>query len=242
MFDYLYAARNGNTSIITRAADLAAKKGILVMNSAGNYGALNDQRKFVSCPADGDSVVAVGAINPSGAIANFSSWGPNSAGKIKPNIVSVGEGTIIANSSGNPVASNGTSFSNPNIAGLITSLWGAFPEFSNMKIVDAVQRSAHNFNNPDERFGYGIPNMRTAFYLLKADRSKQLFGGTGWFKANPDPFTTQIAASFIADNSGTVKLFLKNINGIKLDSVTFTADSLDYKIHNFSNLDNLPAG
>jgi len=241
-FDYLYAQRNGNTAISTRAADLAAKKGMIVMNSAGNYGGLPDQRKYVSCPADGDSVVAVGATNTNGVISNFSSWGPNSEGKVKPNIVSVGEGTIVSDFNGNPVSGNGTSFSNPNIAGLITALWGAFPEFSNMKIIDAVQRSAHKFTNPDERFGYGIPNMRTAFYILKDQRSHQQFGGSGWFKANPNPFTTQINAAFIADNSGTVKLYLKNITGTKLDSASFTVDSLDYKTHSFLNLDLLPTG
>lgn len=242
VFDHLYADRNGNTSIVTRAADLAAKKGIIVMNSAGNYGNLADQRKYISCPADGDSVVAVGATTVGGNIAGFSSWGPNSAGKVKPNIVSVGQGTIVADFNGNPVSGNGTSFSNPNIAGLITSLWGAFPEISNMKIIDAVQRSAHKFNNPDDRFGYGIPNMKTAFYLLKADKSRQQFGGSGWFKASPNPFTTQIDAAFIADNSGTVKLYLKNITGAKLDSVTFSVDSLDYKSHSFLNLGSLTAG
>jgi len=241
-FNYLYAQRNGNTAISTRAADLAAKKGMIVMNSAGNYGGLPDQRKYVSCPADGDSVVAVGATNTNGVISNFSSWGPNSAGKVKPNIVSVGEGTIVSDFNGNPVSGNGTSFSNPNIAGLITALWGAFPEFSNMKIIDAVQRSAHKFTNPDERFGYGIPNMRTAFYILKDQRSHQQFGSSGWFKANPNPFTTQINAAFIADNSGTVKLYLKNITGTKLDSASFIVDSLDYKTHSFLNLDPLPTG
>jgi serine protease AprX len=242
VFDHLYPDRNGNTSIVTRAADLAAKKGMIVMNSAGNYGGLSDQRKYISCPADGDSVVAVGATNTAGVIAGFSSWGPNSAGKIKPNIVSVGQGTIIANSLGNPVSGNGTSFSNPNIAGLITCLWGAFPEFSNMKVIDAVQRSAHKFTSPDDRFGYGIPNMRTAYYLLKADRSRQQFGPTGWFRATPNPFTTQIDAAFIADNSGTVTLYLKNITGTKLDSISFTVDSLDFKTHSFLNLGPLPAG
>ena len=241
-FDHLYSERNGNTSIVTRAADFAAKKGMIVMNSAGNYGGLSDQRKYISCPADGDSVVTVGATNANGMIANFSSWGPNSAGKIKPNIVSIGEGTIVSDFSGNPVSGNGTSFSNPNIAGLITALWGAFPEFSNMKIIDAVQRSAHKFTNPDERFGFGIPNMRTAFYILKEQRSHQQFGGNGWFKANPNPFTTHIDAAFIADNKGTVKLYLKDIKGTQLDSVVLTVDSLDYKTHSFMNLGPLPGG
>ncbi|TBR18702.1 MAG: T9SS type A sorting domain-containing protein [Chitinophagaceae bacterium] len=242
IFDHLYPDRNGNTSIVTKAADLAAKKGMIVMNSAGNYGGFADQRKYISCPADGDSVVAVGATNVGGGIANFSSWGPNSAGKIKPNVVSVGQGTIIANSIGNPVSGNGTSFSNPNMAGLVTCLWGAFPEYSNMKIIDALQRSAHKFSSPDDRFGYGIPNMRTAYYLLKQDKSRQQFGASGWFRATPNPFTTQIDAAFIADNSGTIKLYLKNISGIALDSVSFISDSLDYKTHSFLNLGGLPAG
>jgi hypothetical protein len=212
------------------------------MNSAGNYGNLPDQRKFISCPADGDSVVAVGAVGNSGGIAGFSSWGPNSAGKIKPNIVSVGQGTIVANNSGVPSAGNGTSFANPNIAGLIACLWGAFPEFSNMKVIDAVQKSAHRFTNPDDRYGYGIPNMYKAYYILKADRSQQQFGGAGWFSATPNPFTTQISSQFIADDAGTVKLYLRNSNNVKLDSATFTVDSLDFRSYVFQNLDPLPAG
>lgn len=242
VFDHLYPDRNGNVSIVTRAADYAAKKGMIVMNSAGNYGNLADQRKYISCPADGDSVVAVGAVTTSGTIAGFSSWGPNSAGKIKPNIVSVGQGTIVASGSGNPASGNGTSFSNPNIAGLITCLWGAFPEFSNMKIIDAVQQSAHKYSNPDDRYGYGIPDMRKAYYLLKSDRSQQQFGGSGWFRATPNPFTNRIDAAFIADDSGLVKLYLKNIAGTRIDSASFSVDSLDYREHSFLNLDPLPAG
>lgn len=241
-FDHLYPQRDGNTAIVTIGADLAAKKGMIVMNSAGNYGGLPDQRKYISCPADGDSVVAVGAVNTAGVIAGFSSWGPNSAGKLKPNIVSVGWGTTVASTSGTPTSGNGTSFSNPNIAGLITCLWGAFPEFSNMKVIDAVQRSSHKYNNYDQHYGYGIPDMRKAYYILKTDRSQQQFGGPGWFKATPDPFTDQIDVSFIADDEGEVKLYLKNITGTKIDSTTFTVDSLDYKTHQFLNLGPLPAG
>ena len=100
--NYSYAQRDGNTSMITRAADLAAKKGILVMNSAGNYGNHPDDSKFVLVPADGDSVIAVGATDVNGNFASFSSRGPNGAGKRKPNIVSVGLGTVFAPPSGNP--------------------------------------------------------------------------------------------------------------------------------------------
>jgi hypothetical protein len=168
IFDYSYPMRNGNTAMITRGADLAAKKGILVCNSAGNngngLGGFVDY-KYVAVPADGDSVLAVGACNVSGAIAAFSAWGPNSNGKIKPNVTSVGVGTSFINTGGTPSNGNGTSFSNPNIAGLITDLWQAFPELSNMEMIGITQESSHIFSAPDGRFGYGIPNMKKAFIL-----------------------------------------------------------------------------
>jgi hypothetical protein len=164
--NHTYAQRDGNTSIITRCADLAAKKGIIVMNSAGNNGANTDDFKFVDCPADGDSVVAVGAVDAKGVIAAFSSWGPNGAGKRKPNIVSLGQGTIIADITGNAASGNGTSYANPNIAGLMACLWQAFPEFNNMSIIDAMERSANKYNSPDNRYGYGLPDVKKAFAIL----------------------------------------------------------------------------
>jgi hypothetical protein len=116
VFNYSYAARNGNTAIMTIGGDLAAKKGIIVCNSAGNNGGTATDGKFVAVPADGDSVIAVGACNTSQVIANFSAWGPNSAGVIKPNITSVGVGTSFISVGGTPTNGNGTSFSCPNIA------------------------------------------------------------------------------------------------------------------------------
>ena len=215
-YNHSYAQRNGNTSIITIGADLAAKKGMIVMNSAGNYGGLANDNKFVSCPADGDSVVAVGATDIAGNIAGFSSWGPNGAGKIKPNIVSVGQGTTLANTAGNVSAGNGTSFSCPNMAGLILCLWQAFPEFTNMEIIDAVQRSAHLFNNPNERFGYGIPNFKEAYDILfKEKEIKRISNALGnqWLKAYPVPFEGNFFVALKAPKSGKATFQLVDING-----------------------------
>ncbi|MBL7727373.1 MAG: S8 family serine peptidase, partial [Dinghuibacter sp.] len=166
-FNYTYAARNGNTAIMTIGGDLAAKKGIIVCNSAGNNGATATDGKFIAVPADGDSIMAVGACNTSKVIAGFSAWGPNSAGLIKPNFTSVGVGTSFVGLSGTPGSGNGTSFSCPNIAGLITCLLQAFYETGNMDITNAVQESADKFSAPDGRFGYGIPDMKKAFVLLQ---------------------------------------------------------------------------
>ncbi len=108
VYSHTYAQRNGNTALVTIAADLAVKKGMIVMNSAGNSGNETSDKKYIMCPADGDSVMTVGAVNSSGVIGGFSSWGPNAAGKVKPNVVSVGWGAVYANTVGNPSTGSGT--------------------------------------------------------------------------------------------------------------------------------------
>ncbi len=230
-FNHTYAQRNGNTSIITRGADIAAKKGILVCNSAGNSGGNTNDLKFVACPADADSVLTVGAINYDGTIASFSSWGPNGAGKTKPNVVSVGRGTIVAWNAGYPVGLNGTSFSNPNMCGLIACLWQAFPEFNNMEIINAVQKSSHKYSIPDDRFGYGIPNMRIAYELLQAERVRRNYLqvlNKQYIKAYPVPFKETLSILLHAPASGNATLRLTDMNGkvIEIINTTVQQDQL----------------
>jgi subtilisin family serine protease len=220
IYNHTYPERNGNTTIVTRAADLAAHKGIIVTVSAGNDGTRTDDYKFVSCPADADSVLTVGATNGTGAIAAFSCWGPNSAGKVKPNVVSVGQGTILANTAGNPVGGNGTSYANPNMAGLVACLWEAFPEFTNMEIIDAVQKSADHFMNPDERFGYGIPNFRIAYEMLFQERQRRKYEtvlGGQWIKAYPVPFTNSFTIVIKANTDGKASLQLSDALGRQIE-------------------------
>lgn len=221
-YNHSYAQRDGNTAMITIAADLAVKKGMIVMNSAGNSGNSAGDAKYIMCPADGDSVVSVGAVNSSGVIGGFSSWGPNSAGRIKPNIVSLGWGAVYANSLGNTATGNGTSYSNPNIAGLIACLWQAFPEFTNVEIIDAVQKSADRYNNPDNRYGYGIPNFRVAFTLLETirqDRTNAILNGK-WITVFPVPFK-QIFTVFVkAPSSGSAYIKLYDFTGRIIEEKT----------------------
>lgn len=168
-FNHSYADMNGNTTIITRMADLAAKKGMLVVNSAGNEG--DDPWKYIGAPADGDSVLSVGAVNSTGVIASFSSFGPTSDGQIKPDVVSVGAGTTVSSTGGTVSTGSGTSFSGPNMAGLATCLWQLFPEFNNWKIITTLRKSSDRFETPAEQYGYGLPNMKKAVGFLLADIS-----------------------------------------------------------------------
>lgn len=171
--NYTYANMNGNFTMSAIASDIAAKKGMLPVVAAGNEGASG--WRFITSPADADSVMAVGAVDTLRNVAPFSSYGPSSDGQIKPNVAATGLRAVVASTNtGQPVVSNGTSFAAPNMAGLTTCLWQAFPEVNNMALLDAIQRSAHKFNNPDDRVGFGVPDMKKAFvFLLKKSYLQQ---------------------------------------------------------------------
>jgi hypothetical protein len=164
-FNYTYADMDGNTTISGRASDYAAAKGMLIVAANGNEG--TRPWKYLISPADADSVLAVGAVDTLGNVAAFSSYGPSYDGQIKPGVAGVGLNAVIANAStGQPAYNSGTSFACPNIAGLSACLWQAFPESNNMGIISALQESGTRASNPNDRIGYGIPDMKKAFVLL----------------------------------------------------------------------------
>ena len=166
-FNYMYTDMNGNTTISAIGADLAAKKGMLVFNAVGNEG--DGAWHFLITPSDGDSVVAVGAVNAAGVVGGFSSYGPSSDRQIKPDMASVGVNALIQSTANTVGTGSGTSFACPNMAGLGTCLWQGFPEYNNMKIITALRQAGHKAGNPDDRVGYGIPNMKLAFAKLLID-------------------------------------------------------------------------
>jgi hypothetical protein len=167
--DHTYADMDGNTTMCAIAADLAAKKGILVFAAVGNSG--TNSWHYLVTPSDGDSVIAVGAVGTTGVVGSFSSYGPSSDGRVKPDVASVGVAAVIQFSSGLIGGSNGTSFAAPKMAGLGTCLWQGFPEFNNMKIRSALWLAGDSVNHPNPRTGYGVPNMKTAFTILLKDFS-----------------------------------------------------------------------
>ena len=171
--NHTYADMNGNMTMVATAADLAAKKGILVFVANGNFGA--NAWHFLDTPADGDSVIAVGAVDANGTVGSFSSYGPSSDGQIKPDVASVGVASVLETAGGTIGSGNGTSFACPNMAGLATCLWQGFPEFGNMKIRSALWQSASKATMPDDRMGYGIPDMKKAF----ADLLQQFSSANG---------------------------------------------------------------
>lgn len=163
--DYTYKDMDGNTAISTIGSDIAASKGMLINTSAGNSGW--SKNKHISVPADADSCLAIGACWRGKVYVGFSSKGPTYDNRIKPNVSAKGAFTTIQTTDGGLGKSFGTSLSGPVVAGLVACLWQAYPELNNMEIIDAVQKTANKYSKPDEKVGYGIPDFREAFLLLK---------------------------------------------------------------------------
>jgi len=161
---YTYGQLNGQTAITTRAARIAAQKGLLVVNSAGNEG--NSPWRHITAPADADSMLAAGAVNANGQLAFFSSRGPTADGRIKPDVVAMGWGTRVILSNGQVGSASGTSFSAPLITSLAACLWQAQPQAHAQIIRRAIIESADRFSNPDTAYGYGLPNGLTALNRL----------------------------------------------------------------------------
>lgn len=230
LYNLNYAKRNGHTSLVSKAANFAVAKGMIVTASAGNSGGLTGEQKYILCPTDGDSVYAVGSVDATGIIANSSSWGPNSSGQIKPDGVSVGEGAFFVAPDGNVNSGSGTSFSNPNLAGLITCLWQAFPSFSSYDILSAVRSSSSLYSNPDNHYGYGIPDFEKAYTTLLNKRFavyNQMLGND-WIRVYPVPFLQSFNLLFKPSMTGIANLQLMDISGkiIMKKSVPVTTGQL----------------
>ena len=156
---YTYSDMDGNTAVTTVAADIAASKGVLVVNSAGNEA--DDPWFYMNAPADGDSVLAVGAVYNNGFVTNFSSRGPTYDGRIKPDVMAMGSSVTTVEPSDSVLYylySGGTSFSCPQVAGVAALVLAAHPQLTPMQIRDALRETADNAANPDSLYGWGIVN------------------------------------------------------------------------------------
>lgn len=155
--NYSISDMDGQTAVITRASNIAASKGIVLVTSAGNAG--DSPWRIITAPADSEDVIAVGAIDATGILATFSSQGPSADGRIKPDVVAQGVATRLLTSSGGIGFQNGTSFSAPLVASLAAGLIQAFPEMTASEIRDIIRRSGDIANEPNNLFGYGLPGF-----------------------------------------------------------------------------------
>lgn len=225
--NYSYNDMDGKTTFISRGAEIASSRGMLVVNSAGNSG--TSAWKYIGAPADAVSVISVGAVDASKNIASFSSFGPSFDGRIKPEIVAQGlNSSLINHVSGNITTASGTSFSGPIMAGLIACLNGYGPLFVKSKrkskiqqnfndyLKEAVFKSADRFQNPDDRFGYGIPDFEQAFndYANSLSVEESILEKSVIF---PNPVVSTFVINNLQDSIKQYQLQLFDVLGKQVD-------------------------
>lgn len=200
---YSKADLDGETPLCTRAADRAVSRGIVVVNSTGNFGPSDS----LIAPADGDSVLAVGAVDRYGDIAYFSSRGPTIDGRIKPELVAMGMGTysVFKGTVDEYARYNGTSYSAPLVAGLCAQLLEIHPEWSPMELRQALLFTASRSGMPDNTYGYGIPHGLAAAGF---DPDEPLFSS-----AVPNPFRTSTSFQFYFPQPEPVTMRIYDIRG-----------------------------
>jgi subtilisin family serine protease len=194
--NHTYADMNGKTTRVARGANMAVSKGILVFASAGNEG--NKTWHYLITPSDGDSVIAVAAVDKNGIKAAFSSFGPAPDGNVKPDLAAMGQSTALESYTGQVGLGSGTSFSSPVLAGIAACLWQANPQSTASMVKNALIRSGSQYQKPDSLLGYGIPNMLVASTLLSKSSFVTGLTVSEWM-VFPNPFHT----SFTFFSSGT---------------------------------------
>lgn len=190
--NHLYEDLDGFTTIGARGSNAAFDKGMINVTSAGNDGI---GFGYIGSPADAPGSFTIGAVDSAGDYVDFSSYGPNYAGVIKPDVMAQGRSAAIVNQYGQVDYSNGTSFSSPIIAGAVASLWQAVPNLKNDVVMQAIRESADLYNNPSYNMGYGIPDFGIALNALLQMSTDQHLQET-LFALYPNPVSSEIHVSF----------------------------------------------
>ncbi len=150
---------DGDTGLTTIAMDWAASRGIIPVTSSGNSG---PGRQTLGTPADGDSVIAVGAVSPFREIVPFSSRGPTADGRIKPDVSAQGASVYLATGESGYGSSQGTSFSAPMVAGIITQILQVNPDLGPREVWEVLTSKASHANSPNNEYGWGIVDAHAA--------------------------------------------------------------------------------
>jgi serine protease AprX len=201
---YTYKDMDGKTTIIVRAAEFAASLGVVVLNSMGNEE--QTEPPSIVSPPDGANVIAVGAVDSTGRIAYFSSNGPTSDGRMKPDVVAMGVDVYTAASFSTTFDtagysySNGTSFSCPLTAGVAALILSAHPELTPKQVMEAFHNTANRKDDPNNVYGWGLVNAYQACLYW------------GMFTSN------QPEIKYVGDNT-SVSIYVLSKNNIDMESV-----------------------
>jgi hypothetical protein len=187
-FSYNYSDMDGKTTIVTKAVELAFRRGVITISSAGNEG--NSSWRYITAPADGINTLAIGAVNNVNEVATFSSRGPSYDGRIKPEVVTQGVGVYCA-AAGNftgYLTASGTSVAAPIASGISALLLSAYPHLKNTQVRNILIETADNSSSPNNERGYGLLSAVKAIEFPNLDASGGTFLLNKMFLTNENIF------------------------------------------------------
>ncbi len=238
--NYTYNDMDGLTTVVARAANMAAERGVLVVNSAGNYARQSWQ--YIGSPADSELVFSIGAVDPDSTRTTFSSVGPTADGRLKPDAMAMGRFVTVAGAGDTLWQVAGTSFSSPIIAGMAACLWQKFPNLKAQQIKEAIIRSGSHYNNPDNAFGHGIPDFEKASFFAESlavrDINRSLHSATLF----PNPVTAKSVVEIYILQALDLQIRIYNTVGQTISLELFQLGGGLQRIHALSGISDLKEG
>jgi serine protease AprX len=205
-YSYNYEDMNGETTIVTKACELAFSKGVVTITAGGNEA--NTKWHYITAPGDGFNTITVGAVSSSNEVTSFSSRGPTYDGRIKPDILAQGSGVFAVSASGFTGYNTGfagTSAAAPLACGVAGLLLAAHPYLTNVQVRDILLRTADNFSSPDNNRGYGLVSAAKAISYpnVQIDNSNSIIHKIFINNYAVDPSTVEI--NYSVDGSDYVR-------------------------------------
>lgn len=206
-FIYPKSELNGRTTSVTIATNMAVARGIFVVVSAGNEG--GNSWDFLLTPGDADSALTVGSVNATRGTSGFSSPGPNSSGRVKPDVCLLGEGVSVFAGTNAVGPRSGTSFATPQLSGWAACLRQFDPGLTPYQLREAINRSADRYSAPSPKYGYGIPDFQKVLQGLDV---ADLPGKTA-IQVSPNPFREKVTLTITLNDAAQVKCTVTDIAG-----------------------------
>ena len=227
---YTKSQLDGKTAFVTRAASMAASKGMLVVISAGNEGA-KPWRK-ISFPSDAPEVLTVGAVQDDLTRGYFSSIGPTADGRIKPDIMAMGVNNTIINGTGTVTFGSGTSYSAPLVAGMAACIWNALPMLKSNELRTKIIESSDRYLTPDTLYGAGVPNAQKLWLTIRNSLDQNKLER---FYCYPSPASDKLFLASFLQTQEPVKVVIYNSFGRKVLEKNLYSSSLSVDVSNLPN-------
>lgn len=172
--NYTLDQMDGRTTVVSRAAQWAADRGVLVVTSAGNEGDIATWR-IITAPADARDVLAIGAVTSTLEKTRSSSTGPTADNRIKPDLAALGAGVKVVKANGQISTASGTSLAAPLVTSLAAGVLQRYPELTNKEVMALLKETASQAKNPDHLLGYGIPNFQAVVNFQERTQQTPVF-------------------------------------------------------------------